>query len=657
MAILRVGRGGRGHKELMKKWTLAGLVLAIATGWVHATPTLDDFLKLPDYASMTLSPGGDYLAARIPMDDRTVLVILRRSDMAVTATLNPGRDGFVDGEYWVSDTRLFASISMKFGSVEQPYRLGLLRSLDVDGRNGRNFIGAMIDPLVDDPDHVITYDCRKTTGDDCWTRAYKVDSDGEGCRREPIVDAPVANADFMADRAGTIRLSWAWSHDDRQQTFLLRAGQWQQINDESASGVEVVPLGTSYDRRYGYLRSERVDGPDVIERIDLETAERVTVASDPQRDPESLVWSFDGHEPIGAVYGGRQPGIRFFDEGHPHAALTRELIATFPGELAHVTSSSRDGRTALVTVLSDREPERFYLLDTASGNLDFIARSRPWLKPAELHTTDPITFASRDGLEIRGWLTKPSSPGRHPLVIMPHGGPYGLSDDWYYQDDVQMLAARGYAVLRVNFRGSGGRGRPFIEAGYRQWGAAMQDDVTDATHWAAAQADIDASRICLWGESYGAYAALMGAAREPTLYRCVIGMAGPYHLPTLYRWGDTHKSRYGRAYLDRVLGKDESLLLERSPTQHAKAIKADILLVQGMRDRRTSPEHLRAMRRSLDEAGKKYQVYQPSGEAHGIFGLENRRKYYSMVLEFLDRNLQPGGPATTPTRQDAASMR
>jgi len=641
---------------MLVKRILAVLALALGAGWVDAAPRLEDFLKLPDYASMTLSPGGDYLAARVPLDDRTVLVIVRRKDMAVTATLNPGRDGFVDGEYWVSETRVFASISMKMGWAEQPYRLGLLRSVDVDGRNGRNFIGAMIDPLVDDPDHVITYDCRKTTGGDCWTRAYKVDSDGEGGRREPLVDAPVANADFMADRAGTIRFSWAWDHEDRQQVFLLRNGQWHQINDENVSGVEVVPLGTSYDRRYGYLRSERTDAPDVIERIDLETAERVVVASDAQGDPESLVWSFDGHEPIGAVYGGRQPSVRFFDDRHPHAELTRDLLASFPGELGRVTSSSRDGRTALVTVLSDREPERFYLLDTASGNLDLITRSRPWLKAAELQSTAPIRFTSRDGMEIRGWLTRPGSPGRHPLVIMPHGGPYGLLDEWYYQDDVQMLAARGYAVLRVNFRGSGGRGRPFIEAGYRQWGAAMQDDLTDATRWAAAQADIDGSRICLWGESYGAYAAMMGAVREPALYRCVIGMAGPYHLPTLYRWGDTHQSRYGRAYLDRVLGKDERVLLERSPTQHAKAIKAGILLVQGMRDRRTSPEHLRAMRRSLDEAGKRYEVYQPSGEAHGIFGIENRRKYYSMVLDFLDRNLRPDAQAAEAT-QDAAAMR
>lgn len=623
----------------MKAIIVAAALLLAGTGGAQAAPTLEDFLRRPVFESMTVSPGGDYLMARVPLDDRTVMVILRVSDLKVTAQLDPGKDGFVESGFWVSDTRLFASISMRFGLLEQPYSLPNLQSLDVDGRNGRIFAGSVIDPLIDDPEHVLTSDCRKVTRNQCWTRVRKVRTDGLG-KREEIVDAPVPDADFLADRAGTVRFSWNRDDDDRQQVFMLRDGKWESINDEDASGIEATPIGTSYDRRYGFLWSERHKGPDVIERIDLATGAREVVASDPASDPQALVWSFDGHEPIGAVYGGLKPRIAFFDEKHPHAALSRELIASFPGELARVTSASRDGRRVLVTVNSPVQADRYYMLEPATGDMKLLASMRPWLSAKAMRPVEAVEFKARDGLALAGWLNRPQGPGPHPLVLMPHGGPYGISDDWIFNGDAQLLATRGYAVLRVNFRGSDGRGRDFQEAGYRQWGRAMQDDLTDATRWAIAHADVDPKRICIWGESYGGYAALMGAVREPLLYRCVVGMAGPYDLPTMFRWGDTHRSKWGRRYLTRVLGDDMAQLREASPSAHAERIGARVMLVQGMRDERVSPEHLRAMQAALDAENIVYRGYFPSDETHGFYGEKSRRKYYESVLDFLDDNLR-----------------
>lgn len=168
----------------------------------------------------------------------------------------------------------------------------------------------------------------------------------------------------------------------------------------------------------------------------------------------------------------------------------------------------------------------------------------------------------------------------------------------------------------------------------------MIDDLNDATRWAIADAGVDAARICLWGASYGGYAAVMAAAREPDLYRCAVGFAGPYDLPTMHRWGDVQRSRWGRAYLDRTLGDDMAELRRQSPTAHADKIKADLMLVQGMRDERVSPEHLRMMKRALEEAGKPYEGYFPSQETHGFFGEKSKRQYYERVLGFLDKHLR-----------------
>lgn len=623
----------------MKRFFLA--VVAAACPLAHAaTPTMDDLLRRPQYESMTLSPTGEYVATRVPLDDRTVLAIVRRSDMKVTASVDPGDDGFVDSSFWVSDTRLYAEWSMRIGALAQPYSSGSLYSIDVDGTNRRSLYGAVIDTLRHDQEHVLIVSCVKVLKHECHTRLRRMRTDGRGTP-EDIVDGALPGATFLVDRMGAPRFSWATGNDDIQKVFLRRGDAWVSVNDERVSGVEVLPLGISYDLRFGYLWSERKSGPDVIERIDLATGERSVVASDPQSNPASVVWSFDGSEPIGARYGTGAPVIRFFDDKHPHAVLMRDLERTFAGELARVTSTSRDGRTVLITVTGDREPGRFYVLDTITGDLKLLARSRPWLDREGLSRMQPFEMRARDGTTLRGYLTVPLANGvAAPLVVFPHGGPFGVEDGWGFREDVQMLAAAGYAVLQVNFRGSGGRGRDFMESGYRQWGGVMQDDLTDATRWAMTQPGVDATRACIWGESYGGYAALMGAVREPDLYRCAIGMAGPYDLPTMFRWGDVHRSTWGKGQLKTTLGEDKAALVELSPTRHAGRIKAAVMLVQGGRDPRVSPQHARAMRTALDAAGKSYEGYFPPHETHGFYADKSRREYYTRVLAFLDRHLK-----------------
>src|SRR4249919_534631 len=443
-----LSRRGLGQGGIMKHLYAAALAVACSMAQA-APPTLDDLLRRPQYESMSLSPSGEYVATRVPLDDRTVLAIVRRADMKVTASVDPGHEGFVDSSFWVSDTRLYAEWSMRLGNRAQPYSMGELYSIDVDGRNRRSLYGSVIDPLRNDQEHVLIVSCVKVLKDECITRLRKMRTDGRGTP-EDIVDGAAPGATFLADRMGAPHFSWATDNDDIQKVFMRRGDAWVAINDEAESGVEVIPVGVSYDRRFGYLWSERKSGPDVIERIDLATGERSIVASDPQFSPAGLVWSFDGSEPIGAAYGVGVPVIRFFDDKHPHAVLMRDLERTFAGEIARVTSTSRDGRTALVTVTGDREPGRFYQLDTTTGDLKMLARSRPWLDRESLSEMRPISLRARDGTALHGYLTLPKSGNAAaPLVVFPHGGPFGVEDDWGFHDDVQMLAARGYAVLQI----------------------------------------------------------------------------------------------------------------------------------------------------------------------------------------------------------------
>ncbi|MDR7069224.1 dipeptidyl aminopeptidase/acylaminoacyl peptidase [Pseudoxanthomonas japonensis] len=628
-------------------WCAGNAMAAEAGRTGPAVPSLDDLLRLPAYASMQLSPNGKYIAALVPFDDRTVIALLRTADLSVERMIDPGHEAYMESIIWASDRRIYSHASFRWGERSQPYALGSLIAVDVDGRNKKLFYGDVIDPLVDDPDYVLIRTCKKELIRGCMTQVERMRNDG--LRSERVLDGPIVNAAFGTDHRGEVRFSWASDDDDIQKVFLRKDGQWTLINDEAVSGVEVSPLGMSADGRAAYLLSERREGTDVVERMDVASGSRTVVAENTTLDPESVVWSFDGREPIGVRYGLEATAITFFDDAHPHAALMRDLEASFPGEQLRVVSRSRNGERAIAWVGSDRDPGRFYLLDTGSGDLRLLTPSRPWLRAESLARSRSFTIAARDGVPLQGYLTLPAKVSAPPLVVLVHGGPFWTRDEWGYDMETQILAAHGYAVLRVNFRGSSGHGRAFVESGYRRWGREMQDDVTDATRWAIREGGVSPERVCIWGSSYGGYAALMGTVREPDLYRCAVGVAGPYDLPTLFKWGDVQRSRHGEAWLKQSVGTDMAELSERSPTRHAGRIRSELLLVQGGRDYRVSPEHAKAMRRALESAGKKYQGYFPSQETHSFYNEGNRKEYYSRVLSFLGEHLGPTTTVPTPS--------
>lgn len=647
----------------MREWTwlaraaaavlaCAGSVLAQASA---APPTIEELLRRAEFDNVQISPTGEYLALTAMLDDRSVMVITRRDDRSITTTLSPGEDGFIDGISWVSDERVVVSWSKRLGSISQPYAMPALHTVDVHGRGRREFRGHLVDPMTRDPERVLVIECHREVKSGCLTRLNEIGVLKRGKVRH-VVDGPIPNARFMVDRAGNPVFSWAQSEDDQQLVFVRRDDAWVSINEERETGVAIVPVAVSDDLRHGYLWSERRAGTDVIERIDLATGATGVVAADPHMDPASLVMSFDLREAIGVRYGRGAPAMRYFDESHPHVAMYRLLEREFPGEAVHVTSATRDGRLAVVLVASDREPGRYYLLDIVSGDMRPLVEHRGWLDRGALATQRPVEFARRDGGRLDGYLTLPASPAAAgaPLVALVHGGPYGVRDSWGFDHEVQMLAAHGYAVLQVNFRGSAGRGRDFMESGYREWGRGMIDDIVDGVRWARGQPGVSPSRSCIWGASYGGYAALMASVREPDLFACAIGMAGPYDLPTMYRWGDTQRTRRGRAVLEQYIGPEGHALRADSPTSHAGAIKAALLIAQGRRDSRVSPEHMRIMTRALDEAGKAYELYAPYNETHGFHDDAAAREYYERVFAFLARNL-PVRTATGAQRAKAAT--
>jgi dipeptidyl aminopeptidase/acylaminoacyl peptidase len=335
------------------------------------------------------------------------------------------------------------------------------------------------------------------------------------------------------------------------------------------------------------------------------------------------------------------PKARYIDEHAPDAVLHKTLSGMFPDAYVHFVNFTDDGQKLLFGVSSDRDPGSYYLFDRKTGKADILLSNMPLIDPADMGQRKPISFAARDGLAISGYLTLPKAAGgkKLPMILMPHGGPIGIADEWYFDPDAQFLASRGYAVLQVNYRGSDGRGPGYREAGYREWGGKMLDDLVDGVKWASAQPGIDGSHACVFGASFGAYAALMLAAREPAMFKCSVGTAGVYYLPRLFDDGKTKGNTQKTSFLKRTLGDDVAALESASPTRLADRITVPVLLVHGKKDETAPIGHAEMMRDALVKAGHPPEWMVVENEGHGFYDSEHQKQYYLKLESFLAKHL------------------
>jgi dipeptidyl aminopeptidase/acylaminoacyl peptidase len=324
------------------------------------------------------------------------------------------------------------------------------------------------------------------------------------------------------------------------------------------------------------------------------------------------------------------------------AGIMAAVQSQFPEHALLLTSISDDEKRFVVRTFSDRDPGQYLLGEMGPRGLGLrpITAVRPAIKPEEMARMMPIRYAARDGLEIHGYLTKPVGAGNRPspLLVMPHGGPFGPRDSWNFNPEVQFLANRGYAVLQPNFRGSGGYGRSFERAGYREWGGKMQDDLTDAVQWAIREGHADPERVGIIGASYGGYAALAGVAFTPELYRVGINYVGVSDLRLITRF-DLRTDAASTAWFERAVGRDPQLLAARSPVEHVSRIRVPTLHAYGRNDPRVRFEHWEALERELKRHGKVYESLIEDREGHGFEKEETATGFYGAVERFLARHL------------------
>ena len=341
--------------------------------------------------------------------------------------------------------------------------------------------------------------------------------------------------------------------------------------------------------------------------------------------------------------GHKEPVRHYFDE--EERALRERMKRHFPGYRFGVADTDKAEEHYLIYVGNDRTRGAYYYYNALTDEATKIADTAPWLHEEELVEMHPVTYRTRDGWDIEAYLSLPPGYGPDdakglPVVVNPHGGPWAR-DVWGYSSEVQFLCNRGYAVFQMNFRGSTGYGRKFLEASYKQWGLAMQDDITDGVEWLKAQGIADPERIAIYGGSYGGYAALCGVTFTPELYACAVDYVGVSNLFTFLKtippyWRPMLEMMYEQVGHPE---RDREQLAATSPALHADRIRVPLLIAQGSNDPRVNKAESDQMVEALRRRGLPVEYMVKENEGHGFSNQENRFDFYRAMEAFLEKYL------------------
>ncbi|MFZ5494368.1 MAG: prolyl oligopeptidase family serine peptidase [Verrucomicrobiota bacterium] len=628
-------------------------VLAVASRADAGAPPLipvEKFFDDPAIASVQIAPGGRHVAFRAPMQGRMGLALMDLETGKVEPLVRAA-DENIDTFIWKSDEHIVfvADVGGNEADAIQSISIKTRRVTRLLESYGENNVtrqdgqwGGVLTWWITNPRKLIVSGSKEKSD---WSRGiYEVDV-VTGRRTSVGGDTAEKNRlGLQFDNTGRIRVQVI----DTQEEFAIEArlGEDQRftrlltrprdINTGLLDHATILAdnetlLFVDYSRHdrgalvSWSLRTGRINGELFVP---------------PEGEITGLLLSRDKTVLLGVNYEGDKPHVHWFDAGM--AALQASLDQTFPGTRNSIVGMSDDRKKFVITVRSDVESGINFLLDRSrpQPKLMPLGSARPTLESKHLARMEVVRFQARDGLELQGYLTKPpGASGPQPLILLPHGGPYGIRDTWGYDPEVQFLANRGYAVLQLNYRGSGGLGRKHLEAGRLEWGRRMQDDLTDAVQWAVRQGVADPGRVAIYGASYGGYAAMAGVTFTPELYRCAINYVGAVDLTYLGRRDQGGDRIMNEIFFEKWVHPDMEELRRRSPVNHVAAITVPTLHAYGENDPRVEYRHWKKLKAELDKHHKPYEVFNQEDEGHGFSNAPARVRFYLKMEEFLGKHM------------------
>lgn len=603
---------------------------------------LEDFFRISERTGYQLSPDGTYISYMAPYKERLNIFVRRVNDTDEQATrITHETQRSVAGYMWADNERL---LFIKDTAGDENYQLYGVRRDGSDERAYTAFEGvrtSIIDELEEQKGYILI---------------------GMNRRIREIFDPYRLNIEtgeltLLAENPGNIQ-SWMTDHDGhlRVATAIVDGVNTQILyrdtEDEEFRPVlttnfrdSVCFIGFTPNNREVYAITNLNRDKNALVRMNPATCEELELLYENDRyDISSIVYSRKRKKLLSVYCTGHKDPVRhFFDK--EEETLRARIKAHFPDQRYGIADSDKAERYYLVYVGSDRTRGAYWFYDAETDQATHIADLAPWIKAEEMNAMLPVCYETRDGLHIEAYLTLPNGltleeAKNLPVVVNPHGGPWAR-DCWGYSSEVQFLANRGYAVFQMNFRGSTGYGRKFLESSYKQWGLKMQDDITDGVNWLIEQGIADAKRIAIYGGSYGGYAVLAGLTLTPTLYACGIDYVG---VSNLFTFMNTIPP-YWRPMLEMMheqIGNpetDKEQLEKTSPALHTDKISVPLFIAQGANDPRVNKAESDQMVEALRQRGVEVEYMVKDNEGHGFQNQENRFDFYRAMERFLKQHL------------------
>lgn len=571
--------------------------------------------------------------------------------------------------HWVNNERLVYSTSDKQKAIGQQRYFPGLFAINMDGSEERTLIERI---WVPDSTAVSSIKSKALSG---FHSFLEVD-DSPGSESVFVVE-PVFNAIYDIEamqlkrvntRTGSVETfrrpgkSHFWMIDHKGQPRITvtqdagveqiwyrdpKSDQWKVIAESKTfGGSNFTPFDFGVDGTLYVLDRLNTDKT-ALYRFDLDKNET---------DPNPVV-AVDGYDFSGSLIGdlakGKITGIRYENDAYTTLWLDPQMKniqaavdALLPATI-NLISIPRFGlvKTVLVRSYSDVQPSLYLTYDIEAKKLELIGSSRPAIDATKMAMQDMIRYKSKDGLEIPAYLTLPQGGKKNlPMIVLVHGGPYMRGSSWGWDSEVQFLASRGYAVLEPEFRGSTGFGFKHFQAGWKQWGLAMQDDIAEGARWAIAQGIADPKRICIAGASYGGYATLMGLAKNPELFQCGVSWVGVTDLRLMYQssWSNDASELWQKYGMPVMVGDpvtDAKQLIETSPVELTDQIKQPVLLAYGVEDHRVPIEHGRNFYAKIKKTNPNVEWIQYNDEGHSWVLSQTRIDFWKKAEKFLEKSI------------------
>lgn len=638
---------------------------------VAKTLPLEYFAGLPDVSQLSLSPDGKKLSAIIRIDvDSTQGSAVQVTDLAsggkkivlfndnkkysiyriwwkdnrtlLVSTFHPDRRdtwmGMGQARYKTRDTRLLI-VDTETGNVNTQFSQNFLKKYKILP-TGMDYV---IDNLPDDPEHILmgfpTNQAMVDSG--AQVGVYKVNIKNQ---RVKLIQRSMDHVvGWMTDQQHRVRVANYYDYQTGTNKVLVKNhgdNKWRELWAYAPfSEEQVSPLGFGLNPDELYIRAYHEKRLAVF-KVNLTDKElkRELVYADPAYDVSGgLVYSPATKDVVGITYS-QSGGYTFFDP--ELRKLQASLDKALPTNKNYVISLSSDAQKYLVLSTSATDSGTYFLGERSPATLNAVAFRYKHLSPELMSPVKRHDYKARDGLDIEAYLTLPKGNGKNlPTIIFPHGGPIARDDD-DFDYWTQYFANKGYAVLQMNFRGSAGQGLELRNAGLKNWGMEMQDDIEDGARSLIAAGISDPDSICIVGASYGGYAALMGAVKTPDFYRCSVSIAGVSNVFDLVK--DNRAFWSGYNVVDEQIGNDNKQLRAISPVNHADKIKIPVLLIHGDSDRQVDIKHSFQMRDALLKEDKDVTFLELLNEDHYLTNNNNRVATFRAMDVFLDKHLPVG---------------